>query len=34
MRLPEIEVSATAIRHSRVASSTMLRILKRRPQAS
>src|SRR5262245_37625772 len=34
MRNPEIEVSAIAIRHSRVTSSTTLKIRKRRPQAS
>ena len=33
-RLPEIEVSGIAARHSRVTSSTILRIRKRRPQAS
>src|SRR6204780_4393984 len=33
-RRPEIEVSGIAARHSRVTSSTMLRIRNRRPQAS
>jgi len=33
-RLPEIEVSGMAAKHSRVTSSTMLRMRKRRPQAS
>jgi hypothetical protein len=32
-RFPEIEVSGTAARHSRVTSSTMLRMRKRRPHA-
>ena len=33
-RLPDIEVSGIAVRHSRVTSSTMVRLRKRRPQAS
>ena len=33
-RLPEIEVSGIAARHSRVTSSTMLRMRKRRPWAN
>ena len=33
-RLPEIEVSGIAARHSRVTSSTMLRMRKRRPRAN
>src|SRR5580704_10094719 len=33
-RLPEIEVSGTAARHSRVTSSTTFRMRKRRPQAN
>jgi hypothetical protein len=33
-RLPEIDVSGTAAKHSRVTSSTMLRMRKRRPWAS